>query len=99
MLVVVTVVVVGLPDPFLRMRARINSVKSQYSDNLPGTRLKVCHSDVDGQVQGGLARVERCPVIQNYSCCTKESRLDQSCGVEFRNYEVCSKEGDVPFAA
>ena len=31
-------------------------------------------------VQGSLARDEKGPVIQNHSCCMKESRLDQPCG-------------------
>ena len=36
--------------------------------------------DADGPVQGSLARDEKGPVIQNHSCCMKESRLDQPCG-------------------
>ena len=36
--------------------------------------------DADGPVQGSLARDVEDPVIQNHSCCMKESRLDQPCG-------------------
>ena len=36
--------------------------------------------DTDGPIQGSLARSEKGPVIQNHSCCKKESRLDQPCG-------------------
>ena len=36
--------------------------------------------DADCPVQGSLARDEKGPVIQNHSCCMKESRLDQPCG-------------------
>ena len=36
--------------------------------------------DADGPVQGSQARDVKDPVIQNHSCCMKESRLDQSCG-------------------
>ena len=31
-------------------------------------------------VQGSRARDVRDPVVQNHSCCKKESRLDQPCG-------------------
>ena len=33
-----------------------------------------------GPVKCSLARDEKGPVIQNHSCCMKESRLDQPCG-------------------
>ena len=36
--------------------------------------------DADGPVQGSLARDVKGSVIQNHSCCMKESRLDQPCG-------------------
>ena len=36
--------------------------------------------DVEGLVQGSRARDVRDPVVQNHSCCKKESRLDQPCG-------------------
>ena len=36
--------------------------------------------DADGPVQGSLARDVKGPVIQNHSCCLKESRLNQPCG-------------------
>ena len=36
--------------------------------------------DADGPVQGSQARDVRDLVIQNHSCCMKESRLDQPCG-------------------
>ena len=36
--------------------------------------------DADGPVQGSQARDVKSPVIQNHSCCMKESRLDQPCG-------------------
>ena len=36
--------------------------------------------DAEGLVQGSQARDVRDPVIQNHSCCMKESRLDQPCG-------------------
>ena len=35
--------------------------------------------DADNPVQGSLARDEKVAVIQNHSCCMKESRLDQPC--------------------
>ena len=35
--------------------------------------------DAEGLVQGSRARDVRDPVVQNHSCCKKESRLDQSC--------------------
>ena len=36
--------------------------------------------DAEGLVQGSRARDVRDPVVQNHSCCKKESRLDQPCG-------------------
>ena len=36
--------------------------------------------DAEGLVQGSQARDVNNPVIQNHSCCMKESRLDQLCG-------------------
>ena len=36
--------------------------------------------DAEGLVQGSRARDVRDPVVQNHSCCKKESRLDQLCG-------------------
>ena len=36
--------------------------------------------DEDGPVQGNQARDVKDSVIQNHSCCMKESRLDQPCG-------------------
>ena len=36
--------------------------------------------DADVPVQGNLARDVKGPVIQNHSCCMKESQLDQPCG-------------------
>ena len=36
--------------------------------------------DAEGLVQGSRARDLRDPVVQNHSCCKKESRLDQPCG-------------------
>ena len=36
--------------------------------------------DADGPVQGKQARDVKDPVVQNYSCCMKKSRLDQLCG-------------------
>ena len=36
--------------------------------------------DADGPIQGSQARDVKDPVIQNHSCCMKESRLDQLCG-------------------
>ena len=38
--------------------------------------------DADGLVQGSQAGDVKDPVIQNHSCCMKESRLDQPCGDE-----------------
>ena len=35
--------------------------------------------DAEGLVQGSRARDVRDPVVQNHSCCKKESRLDQPC--------------------
>ena len=46
--------------------------------------------DADSPVQGSQARDVKDPVIQNHSCCMKESRLDQPCG---------DKESAVPVAA
>ena len=36
--------------------------------------------DAEGLVQGSRARDVRDPVVQNHSCCMKESQLDQPCG-------------------
>ena len=36
--------------------------------------------DAEGLVQGSRARDVRDPVVQNHSCCMKESRLDQPYG-------------------
>ena len=36
--------------------------------------------EAEGLVQNSRARDVRDPVVQNHSCCMKESRLDQPCG-------------------
>ena len=36
--------------------------------------------NADGPVEGSLAQDEKDPVIQNHSCCMKESLLNQLCG-------------------
>ena len=52
-------------------------------DGTRGLEVRGCGRiwpDVDGLVQGSQARDVKDPVIQNNSCCMKESRLDQPCG-------------------
>ena len=46
--------------------------------------------DACGPVQGSPARDEKGPVIQNHSCCMKESRLDQLCGDKCQG-ECCAR--------
>ena len=46
--------------------------------------------DADGPVQGGSARDEKGPVLQNDNCCMKESRLDQPCGDMYQG-ECCAR--------
>ena len=53
------------------------------TDGTRGPEEKGCGRkwpDAEGLVQGSRARDVRDPVIQNHSCCKKESRLDQPCG-------------------
>ena len=53
------------------------------TDGTRGPEEKGCGrkwSDAEGLVQGSRARDVRDPVVQNHSCCKKESRLDQPCG-------------------
>ena len=90
-------VVVDLLDQFLKIRARTNCVESPYCLDHLGTKPEVQNSegvvknwpDVKSQVQGSLARYEKCSVIRNHSCCTKKSPLDQFCGVT-RQEECCA---------
>ena len=52
------------------------------TDGTRGPEEKGCGRkwpDAEGLVQGSRARDVRDPVVQNHSCCKKESRLDQSC--------------------
>ena len=52
------------------------------TDGTRGPEEKGCGRkwpDAEGLVQGSRARDVRDPVIQNHSCCKKESRLDQPC--------------------
>ena len=53
------------------------------TDGTRGPEEKGCGRkwpDAEGLVQGIRARDVRDPVVQNHSCCKKESRLDQPCG-------------------
>ena len=53
------------------------------TDGTRGPEEKECGRkwpDAEGLVQGNRARDVRDPVVQNHSCCKKESRLDQPCG-------------------
>ena len=53
------------------------------TDGTRGPEKKGCGRkwpDAEGLVQGSRARDVRDPVVQNHSCCKKESRLDQPCG-------------------
>ena len=53
------------------------------TDGTRGPEEKECGRkwpDAEGLVQGSRARDVRDPVVQNHSCCKKESRLDQPCG-------------------
>ena len=53
------------------------------TDGTRGLEVRGCGRiwpDADGPVQASQARDVKDPVIQNHSCCTKESRLDQLCG-------------------
>ena len=53
------------------------------TDGTRGPEKKGCGRkwpDVEGLVQGSRARDVRDPVVQNHSCCKKESRLYQPCG-------------------
>ena len=53
------------------------------TDGTRGPEEKGCGRkwpDAEGLVQGSRARDVRDPVVQNHSCCKKESRLDQPCG-------------------
>ena len=50
------------------------------TDGTRGPEEKGCGRkwpDAEGLVQGSRARDVRDPVVQNHSCCKKESRLDQ----------------------
>ena len=52
------------------------------TDGTRGPEEKGCGRkwpDAGGLVQGSRARDVRDPVVQNHSCCMKESRLDQPC--------------------
>ena len=53
------------------------------TDGTRGLEVRECGRiwpDADGPVQGSQARAVKDSVIQNHSCCMKESRLDQLCG-------------------
>ena len=53
------------------------------TDGTRGPEEKGCGRkwpDAEGLVQGSRARDVRDPVVQNHSCCKKESRLYQPCG-------------------
>ena len=53
------------------------------ADGTRGPEEKGCGRkwpDAEGLVQGSRARGVRDPVVQNHSCCKKESWLDQPCG-------------------
>ena len=52
------------------------------TDGTRGPEEKGCGRkwpDAEGLIQGSRARDVRDPVVQNHSCCKKESRLDQPC--------------------
>ena len=53
------------------------------TDGTRGPEEKGCGRkwpDAEGLVQGSRERGVRDPVVQNHSCCIKESRLNQPCG-------------------
>ena len=83
------VVVVGLPDPSWEWGADqlrgVPVIGRLPTDGIRGPEVignGRIWPDADGPVQGSLARDMKGPVIQNHSCCMKESRLDQLCGIK-----------------
>ena len=61
---------------------RVPLIGRLATDGTRGLEVRGCGQiwpDADGPVQGSQARDVKDPVIQNHTCCMKESRLDQLC--------------------